>query len=92
MRRKRDSNPRYTLGVYTLSRRASSTTRASLQNVRKIRKKNHFQIFQTTNLCFLLHIYTILPEINLGMIVFLTYFSPHGSNRVNIFRISFNNH
>ena len=30
-RRERDSNPRYTLGVYTLSRRASSTTRASLQ-------------------------------------------------------------
>ena len=28
-RRERDSNPRYPLGVYTLSRRASSTTRAS---------------------------------------------------------------
>jgi hypothetical protein len=26
-RRERDSNPRYTLGVYTLSRRAPSTTR-----------------------------------------------------------------
>ena len=30
-RRERDSNPRNPLGVYTLSRRASSTTRASLQ-------------------------------------------------------------
>ena len=30
LRRKRDSNPRYAFGVYTLSRRASSTTRASL--------------------------------------------------------------
>jgi hypothetical protein len=30
LRRERDSNPRYTFGVYTLSRRASSTTRASL--------------------------------------------------------------
>ena len=29
-RRERDSNPRNTFGVYTLSRRASSTTRASL--------------------------------------------------------------
>ena len=28
-RREGDSNPRYPLGVYTLSRRASSTTRAS---------------------------------------------------------------
>ena len=35
MRRERDSNPRYTLGVYTLSRRASSTTRASLQFKRR---------------------------------------------------------
>ena len=31
LRRERDSNPRNPLGVYTLSRRASSTTRASLQ-------------------------------------------------------------
>ena len=30
-RRLRDSNPRYTLEVYTLSRRAPSTTRTSLQ-------------------------------------------------------------
>ena len=30
MRRGRDSNSRYPLGVYTLSRRASSTTRAPL--------------------------------------------------------------
>ena len=30
LRRPRDSNPRYPLGVYTLSRRASSTTRAGL--------------------------------------------------------------
>jgi hypothetical protein len=30
LRRKRDSNPRYPLEVHTLSRRASSTTRASL--------------------------------------------------------------
>ncbi len=33
-RREGDSNPRYALGVYTLSRRASSTTRASLQILR----------------------------------------------------------
>ena len=32
-RRERDSNPRNPLGVYTLSRRASSTTRASLQGL-----------------------------------------------------------
>ena len=32
LRREGDSNPRYPLGVYTLSRRASSTTRASLLN------------------------------------------------------------
>ena len=30
MRRERDSNPRYPFGVYTLSRRAPSTTRPSL--------------------------------------------------------------
>ena len=30
MRREGDSNPRYAFDVYTLSRRASSTTRASL--------------------------------------------------------------
>ena len=30
MRREGDSNPRYAFGVYTLSRRASSTTRAPL--------------------------------------------------------------
>ena len=30
LRREGDSNPRYALGVYTLSRRASSATRASL--------------------------------------------------------------
>ena len=30
-RRLRDSNPRYPLEVYTLSRRAPSTTRTSLQ-------------------------------------------------------------
>ena len=29
LRKEGDSNPRYPLGVYTLSRRASSTTRAS---------------------------------------------------------------
>ena len=32
MRREGDSNPRYAFGVYTLSRRASSTTRAPLQS------------------------------------------------------------
>ena len=31
LRRERDSNPRYAFGVYTLSRRASSATRAPLQ-------------------------------------------------------------
>ena len=35
-RRERDSNPRNPLGVYTLSRRASSTTRASLQGLIEI--------------------------------------------------------
>ena len=34
-RRDRDSNPGYPLGVYTLSRRASSATRASLLIKRK---------------------------------------------------------
>ncbi len=34
LRRERDSNPRYAFGVYTLSRRAPSTTRPSLQNIR----------------------------------------------------------
>ena len=34
MRRLRDSNPRYPLEVYTLSRRAPSTTRTSLQFIR----------------------------------------------------------
>jgi hypothetical protein len=45
LRRDGDSNPRYPLGAYTLSRRASSTTRASLlimyaafKTGRKIRK------------------------------------------------------
>ena len=38
MRRERDSNPRYTFGVYTLSRRASSTTRAPLLVLFKYRK------------------------------------------------------
>ena len=33
-RREGDSNPRYAFDVYTLSRRASSATRASLQSVR----------------------------------------------------------
>src|SRR5690554_5727700 len=37
-RRERDSNPRYTFGVYTLSKRASSTTRAPLQKMRHPRK------------------------------------------------------
>jgi hypothetical protein len=32
MRREGDSNPRYPLGVHTLSRRAPSTTRSPLQN------------------------------------------------------------
>ena len=31
MQRGRDSNPRYTFGVYTLSRRAPSTTRPALR-------------------------------------------------------------
>ena len=35
-RRDRDSNPGYPLGVYTLSRRASSATRASLLIKRKM--------------------------------------------------------
>ena len=38
-RRERDSNPRYTFGVYTLSRRASSTTRASLLSKNSINTK-----------------------------------------------------
>ena len=35
-RRERDSNPRYTFGVYTLSRRAPSTTRTPLQTGAKV--------------------------------------------------------
>lgn len=69
MRRERDSNPRYALGVYTLSRRASSTTRASLQyvcnlpssqNGCKLQKKSHLQTNECTNLKFLLDIRTTL--------------------------------
>jgi hypothetical protein len=37
LRRLRDSNPRYPLEVYTLSRRAPSTTRTSLLGGAKIR-------------------------------------------------------
>src|SRR5688572_19059227 len=41
MRRLRDSNPRYPFEVYTLSRRAPSTTRTSLQiRAAKIRLKS----------------------------------------------------
>ena len=49
LRREGDSNPRYPLGVYTLSRRASSTTRASLlfsPNRLQITKNANYQIFQ----------------------------------------------
>ena len=35
MRKEGDSNPRYAFDVYTLSRRASSTTRASFLNLRQ---------------------------------------------------------
>ena len=45
MRREGDSNPRYALGVYTLSRRASSTTRASLLLHSFIKKRLYFHIF-----------------------------------------------
>ena len=44
MRRKRDSNPRYTFGAHTLSRRASSTTRASLQILGKTALQKRVQI------------------------------------------------
>ena len=52
-RRDGDSNPGYPLGVYTLSRRASSTTRASLliynflksaANYKKFANHQHFQL------------------------------------------------
>ena len=75
MRRERDSNPRYALGVYTLSRRASSTTRASLQYKRKLpilktsanyKKKSHLQMNERTNLKFLLDISTTLGAIILN--------------------------
>ena len=36
MRKEGDSNPRYAFDVYTLSRRASSTTRASFLELRSI--------------------------------------------------------
>ena len=39
LRRDGDSNPGYPLGVYTLSRRASSTTRASLQGSPSVKKR-----------------------------------------------------
>ena len=39
MRRGRDSNPRYAFGVYSLSRRASSTTPAPLQSCVCVRTK-----------------------------------------------------
>ena len=49
LRREGDSNPRYPLGVYTLSRRASSTTRASLlffKSAANYKKIANYQIFQ----------------------------------------------
>ena len=47
MRRGRDSNPRYPLEVYTLSRRAPSTTRTPLLilSCKEINKKQFFQMF-----------------------------------------------
>ena len=58
LRRERDSNPRYAFGVYTLSRRASSTTRAPLlfnkkffllKNECKVRKIYNIQIISGRN-------------------------------------------
>jgi hypothetical protein len=40
MRRGRDSNPRYTFGVYTLSRRALSTTQTPLRIFKDCKGKN----------------------------------------------------
>ena len=62
----RDSNPRYALGVYTLSRRASSTTRASLPFTFFLLKLNAFHPlflwlteFSATNVFFFFRLHTI---------------------------------
>ena len=67
LRREGDSNPRYPLGVYTLSRRASSTTRASLlmqyifsQIGCKLRKICEPPAFSATNVFFFLFLHRIL--------------------------------
>ena len=60
LRRDGDSNPGYPLGVYTLSRRASSTTRASLliynflksaANYKKFANHQHFQLQMYSFFC-----------------------------------------
>ena len=54
-RREGDSNPRYAFDVYTLSRRASSATRASLQSMRFLgfyinsHKNNYFLVSGNVN-------------------------------------------
>ena len=67
LRREGDSNPRYPLGVYTLSRRASSTTRASLlmqyifsQIGCKLQKNCEPPAFSATNVFFFLFSHRIL--------------------------------
>ena len=60
LRREGDSNPRYALGVYTLSRRASSTTRASLLTETDFQKLHFFCFFMALReisykyICFIL--------------------------------------
>ena len=55
LRRGRDSNPRYTFGVYTLSRRAPSATRTPLHCLKKLRcakvRKISQHVFLFTYFC-----------------------------------------
>ena len=58
MRRDGDSNPGYPLGVYTLSRRASSTTRASLQGSPSVKKAVYSDVFRAVYPLFQLQMYS----------------------------------
>ena len=52
-RRERDSNPRYAVSVYTLSRRAPSTTRTPLREFILFRSIQSVSILTTEHLCVL---------------------------------------
>ena len=73
-RRDGDSNPGYPLGVYTLSRRASSTTRASLQstsvlksgaNYKKNANRERFQLQMYSIFCSSTAFSKFYPQENL---------------------------